>query len=117
MMSPYAYVGCKNFSFQPKSLTQEMKEDLTLNIIDRVSSFYKLNTSDILGSERKYSFMKPRHIAIYLSLKQTGITLTALAKIFNRHHTTIIHSREYIQEQLKFNEEIKEDIKILKYIL
>jgi chromosomal replication initiation ATPase DnaA len=119
MMHPYAYVGCKNFAFQPKSLTQAMKEDLVFNIISGVAKFYDVDKWEILGSKRDDAFMLPRHIAVYLSLQMTGISLVKLGKIFNRHHSTLIHSREYIKDQLhnKSNDDVKEDIKKLKYIL
>ena len=119
MMHPYAYVGCKNFAFQPNKLTTTMKEGLVENIILRVAKFYGIEKKDILGRSRVEEFMIARHVSIYLALQMTGISLVRLGKIFGRDHSTCIHSRQWVTTQLqnKYDDRIKEDIKTLKYII
>ena len=120
MMHPYSYVGCKNFAFHPQTLTQEMKENLVMNIINGVAKFYNIEKWDIIGKKRNDGYMIPRHIAVYMCLKMTGVSLVRLGKIFSgRDHSTMIHSRDYIIDQLedKNDNAIKQDIKQLKLIL
>jgi chromosomal replication initiator protein len=120
MMHPYAYVGCKNFAFHPQTLSNEMKENLVMNIINGVANFYKIEKWDIIGQCREEQIVIPRHVAVYMSLKMTGISLVRLGKILGgRHHSTIMNSRDYIIGQLEEKNQtpLKEDIRQLKYIL
>lgn len=50
---------------------------------------------------QKRNFVTPRHIAMYLLLKNTNLTLKGIGEIFNRDHTTVINARVVI-ENYKF---------------
>ena len=81
------------------------------NIKKVVAEFFGLKISDLEGSKRSRDIVYPRQIAIYLIRKHTDMSLPQIGKEFgDRDHTTIMHSCEKIEEELKFNDSLKDRI-------
>lgn len=93
--------------FQDKQ--EEQKEQISPNtIIEKVCDYYGINTSDITGKRKSKECVEPRMIAIYLIVELLNMPLVNVGKLFGgRDHTTIIHSRDKISEQLKTNNKIR----------
>ena len=75
-----------------------MKEKINYvgNIINEICKFYSLTTEDVTGKSRKREIVKARFIAIYIIRTETDFKLSAIGKIFNRDHSTILHSIKII---------------------
>lgn len=76
------------------SITQE-------NIIDTVSNYFNIPKDDLIGRKRNKEIVEPRQICIYLMWSLLTIPLATIGQTFNRDHTTIIHARDKIMEQVK----------------
>ncbi len=71
-------------------------------VIKVVADHYNISVSDIKGKKRNRQFIVPRQIAIYLSRELTELSYPDLGNEFGgRDHTTIMHSYEKIESDLK----------------
>ncbi len=85
------------------------------NIMKAVSSFYDINEKDIISSSRKKEIVKPRSVIIYFIRKELEYSFPFIGKkMGGRDHTTVMHSYNKIENELKTNEEIKEEISLIK---
>ncbi len=85
------------------------------HIIRAVSDAYKLSSNDLKGKKRTRSIVVPRQIAMYIAREITEYSTTELGLEFGgRDHTTVMHSCQKIDEQLKLDPTL--DSKIQKLI-
>lgn len=61
-----------------------------------VSSQFKVSIKGMQSRSRKRNLTFPRQIAMYLSRKYTKDSLAEIGKIFNRDHSTVLHSIKVI---------------------
>jgi chromosomal replication initiator protein len=62
---------------------------------------YQVSVEDLLGKSRKKKVVKARNLAIYLSRHYLQKNLKELARAFRRTHSTILHSLECVERDLK----------------
>lgn len=87
-------------------------------IIDVVCKYFDISKQDIVGKKKTKEIVEPRMIAIYLISELLGLPLVVIGKLFgNRDHTTIIHARDKISEQIKESGKIKSFISNIKQML
>jgi len=81
-------------------------------IIDKVVDFYNLSVKQVKGKSRKKNLVKARWIAMYLIREKTNMKLTAIGKLFERDHTTVIHAIQGVNDvlNLKYETDLKEDL-------
>lgn len=79
----------------------------TDKILDAVCRKTNISREEILGKKRNKEFAEARQICIYLMWKNLNMPMLAIAKLFNRDHTTAIHSRDKITELIKTNKKMK----------
>ncbi len=90
-------------------------------IMNTVCDFFKVSREDLIGKKKNKEIVEPRQLCVYLINDMLNIPLTAIGDIFGgRDHTTIMHARDKISNQIKVNPHIKtlvNDIKsrLLKY--
>lgn len=106
-----------------KDYGETERTDLTADkIINTVCEFFKVSKEDLVGERKNKEIVGPRQLCVYLindMLK--NIPLKAIGALFGgRDHTTIMHARDKIANQVKVNPQIKtliNDIKsrLLKY--
>ncbi len=85
------------------------------HIIRSVSEAYKVTANDLKGKKRTRSIVVPRQIAMYIAREITEYSTTELGLEFGgRDHTTVMHSCQKIDEQLKLDPTL--DSKIQKLI-
>ena len=81
------------------------------SLIDSVSEYYTVNTSEVLGASRARDCIVPRQVIMYLANTKLRMSLskigTALGK---RNHTTVMHSVKRVSEQLKNDRQLLRDI-------
>ena len=78
------------------------------DIIDTVCKYFKISTADIFSKKKTKNVVEPRMIAIYLITELLSIPLVQIGEMFGgRDHTTIIHARDKISEDIKNNPRIK----------
>ena len=65
--------------------------------------------------KRNAEITLPRQVAMYLCRTETDLSLPKIGKLFgNRHYSTVIHAVEKIEEALKYDDELKENIETIK---
>ncbi|MBR5543487.1 MAG: chromosomal replication initiator protein DnaA [Oscillospiraceae bacterium] len=83
-------------------------------IIKAVAKYFELEYEDIIGKDRSAKMVEPRKIAMYMVRNMTNESYPKMGKIFNRDHTTIKYSVDTLEELLKTDNELKEQIKDVK---
>ena len=80
-----------------------------------VASHFNLNIRELLSPRRSRSLARPRQIAMYLAKQHTTNSLPDIGRKFsNRDHTTVIHAVKKIDELMKNDNEIKQNVIDLK---
>ncbi|MGX7349835.1 chromosomal replication initiator protein DnaA [Dolosicoccus paucivorans] len=80
-------------------------------IIEVVAQFYDITAQDIKSKRRTKDIVIPRQIAMYLARELTGESYPKLGKAFgNRMHTTILYGYEKIEEELKTDEQLRNEM-------
>jgi chromosomal replication initiator protein len=88
------------------------QREITPNlIIEVVAEHYGVSASDITSKRRNQEFVLPRQIVMYLCRQLTEVSLNNVGKILGKKdHTTVIHGVNKIEEDIKKNEELKNNI-------
>ena len=95
-------------SYNSKSINVESIQNI-------VAIHYNLNIQEMLSSRRSRSLARPRQIAMYLAKQHTTNSLPEIGRKFsNRDHTTVIHAVKKIEELIKKDNEIKQNITEIK---
>jgi len=80
-----------------------------------VASHFNLNIQELLSPRRSRSLARPRQIAMYLAKQHTTNSLPDIGRKFsNRDHTTVIHAVKKIDELIKKDNDIRQNIVELK---
>ena len=99
----------KNFiNSNTKSINIEYIQNL-------VASYFNLNIQELLSPRRSRSLARPRQIAMYLAKQHTTNSLPDIGRKFsNRDHTTVIHAVKKIDELIKKDNDIRQNVIDLK---
>jgi len=116
-------------SFNQKSMTVEevkkllenhfsggaMKKLTVADIQKQVELYYDVPHSDLIGQKRSRKIVYARQIAIYLSRQMLNQPYNDIAKSFGgRDHTTIMYSVTNVEEKMKENRELREEIENIR---
>lgn len=92
--------------------------NLSIEDIQRaVETFFKVSRNDLVGPKRSRSVVYPRQIAIYLCRQLLDLPYNDIGKKFNRDHSTAMHSVTSVEEMLKDNRQVQEEIEALQKII
>ncbi|MEX0282348.1 MAG: chromosomal replication initiator protein DnaA [Arenibacterium sp.] len=81
----------------------------------RVSEYYNIRMSDIIGPKRLRSYARPRQVAMYLCKQLTSRSLPEIGRRFGgRDHTTVMHGVRRIEELKLSDGQIAEDVEMLR---
>ena len=79
-----------------------------------VANHFNISLADIKGKKRDKKFVIPRQIAIYISRELTEHSYPELGNEFGgKDHTTIMHSYEKVETQLKTDSSLSSTINLL----
>ncbi|CUH42917.1 chromosomal replication initiator protein DnaA [Ruegeria atlantica] len=92
---------------------------ITVEEIQRkVSDYYNIRLSDIIGPKRLRSYARPRQVAMYLCKRLTSRSLPEIGRRFGgRDHTTVMHGVKRIEELKTTDGQIAEDVEMLRRAL
>ena len=79
-------------------------------IMDKVSTFYSVTKEELIGKSRVKSLVLPRQVAMYLCTKLTDMNAGMIGKTFGKDRTTVLHSVEKIETDLKTDKIMKTNI-------
>lgn len=85
------------------------------DIINAVIQFYDLDSEDLLSQSRKKRIAFPRQILMYLLREEAKISYPAIGEsLGGRDHTTAIHAYKKIREEVNNNENLRQEIELIK---
>lgn len=113
-------------SFHNKQVTLELANEVLKDVISSskakrvtipliqqaVAEFFNLEIEDLKAQRRTKNVTFPRQVAMYLIRELTDYSFPKIGEEFGgRDHTTVIHSYEKIQDQIKADPEVSRIIK------
>ncbi len=107
-----ALLGAKS---QKNDITKPTKRVPPQEILDAVSEYYGLKTTQLKSPKRDRPIARPRQLVMYLCKTELGLTLEDIGGLLGgRDHTTIMHGIETITHELSTNERLREDKERIK---
>jgi chromosomal replication initiator protein len=102
-----------------EAVSEGGKEEVTPDsIINAVTTFYHISRNDLVGKSKKKEVVMPRQICCYLMCELLSLPLISIGQeLGGRDHTTIIYSREKVEEMASVNDKIAKDIDDIKNII
>jgi chromosomal replication initiator protein len=84
----------------------------------KVSEHYNIRLSDMIGPKRVRTIARPRQVAMYLAKHLTSRSLPEIGRRFGgRDHTTVMHGVKRIDELKATDNQIAEDLELLRRAL
>lgn len=71
------------------------------NVISYISKVYNLSEIQIMSSSRHNNIVEARQVAFYLLRKKEHLTYLSIADIFKKHHATILHGVNLIDDYIR----------------
>ena len=103
------------FSNQQEEIKNSLSPD---KIISVVCDYFNVSYQDLIGKKKSKEIVEPRMISIYLISELLNLPLVNIGKIFGgRDHTTIMHSRDKITQDLKTNKKTQTLVNEIKNML
>lgn len=87
------------------------------DIQKEAETFYKVSHADLIGKKRTRNIIYARQIAIYLSRQLLDLPFNDIGKKFNRDHSTVMYSVTNVEEKMKENRELREELETLKQLI
>ena len=98
--------------------SEPLRQVSILQIQEEVASYYHIQLKDFKGKKRVKSIVVPRQIAMFLAREMTDNSLPKIGAEFGgKDHTTVIHAHEKIQQLLKHDPTIQNEISEIKGLL
>ena len=87
-------------------------------IIQEIGKQYGVEPDDIISKKRSRDIALPRQIAMYLCRDMTHLSTTNIGKAFgDRDHTTVLHSLDKVEKQMRNNFAFKKRIEELAQLI
>ena len=85
------------------------------NIIDKVARYYQITTKELCGQSRVSNINNARQVAMFLLSKELGLSTNKIgAEVGGRDHSTVMHGIEKIENNLKLNFTLRDQIEEIK---
>lgn len=98
--------------------TRDAKRVRIEDILKIVSRHYKVPRNELLSARRSRDVVRPRQIAMYLAKALTSRSLPEIGRRFGgRDHTTVLHSVRKVEQMIKDDLELSQEIELLKRML
>ncbi len=97
---------------------REPRKVLIEEIQRMVAKHYNSSRADLLSSRRTRNVVLPRQVAMYLSKALTPRSLPEIGRRFGgRDHTTVLHAVRKIEDLVKSDRQLAQDVEHLKRLL
>lgn len=88
------------------------------DIQKRVAEHYNIRVADMSSARRLRSIARPRQIAMYLAKQLTSRSLLEIGRKFGgKDHTTVMHAVKRVEQLIKQDKELAEDVTLLMRML
>ena len=85
------------------ALLPEERQVTAAEVIRFVAHHYGIRVADLKGRDNRRSVAFPRQVAMYLIRELLNSSYPEIAKLFAKHHSTVMYSVETIAEQRRSN--------------
>ncbi|MHA7774096.1 chromosomal replication initiator protein DnaA [Roseibium sp. M-1] len=83
-----------------------------------VCKHFSVTKADLLSSCRARTLVRPRQIAMYIAKVITGRSLPEIGRRFgNRDHTTVLHAVRKIEDMVKKDKVLAQEVELLKRLI
>ncbi len=102
-----------------KDMVKETLKIINVDLIQKsVAEFFQINQGELKNSRRHKNIVLPRQIAMYLTRQLTNLSLPEIGHAFGgKDHTTVLHSYNKIELNLKTDLELKNIIEKLSTVI
>lgn len=102
-----------------EAVSENDSEEITpASIISAVTGFYKVTKSELVGKCKKKELVLPRQVCCYLMCELLSLPLMSIGKeLGDRNHTTILYSRNKVEEMMNVSDKLANDIDDIKNII
>ena len=100
-------------------LLRASSRQISVDVIQkRVSAHYGVRVSEMFSARRARNIARPRQIAMYLAKNLTSLSYPEIGRQFGgRDHTTVMHAVKTIENLMKSDAQLSEDVELIKSIL
>ena len=104
-----------NSGFSKPSFSSARKNTTTKKIIDKTAKYYEMSTETMLSKSRVAHIKNARQVAMYLLQNELHLSTTRTASELGlKDHTTVMNGVKRINNEMKMNFKLREDINILR---
>ena len=98
------------------SAEEQSDEDSDIEaVIDAVCRYFNISKTDLLSSKRQKEIAEARQICMYIACEHTKkYPLSYIGAMFKRDHSTVIHAREKIKQDIRRDRLLKTKIEDIK---
>jgi len=102
-----------------KDANEKSEESVTSDkVIECVCRYYNVSKDDMLGKKKTREVAEPRQICMYLINEVVGLPLARVGEsLGGRDHTTVMHARNKVLEQIQSNVKVKLAVNDIKEML
>ena len=95
-----------------KDIEFDRSQHLTVDkIIDMVCKYYNVKRSDLVGKKKNKEIVDPRQVCMYVATELLDVPLMTIGEIMGgRDHTTVMHARDKIADNIRKNKALKTEI-------
>ncbi|MGB1684227.1 MAG: chromosomal replication initiator protein DnaA [Candidatus Puniceispirillaceae bacterium] len=100
-------------------LLRASSRQISVDVIQkRVAAHYGVRVSEMFSARRARNIARPRQIAMYLAKNLTSLSYPEIGRQFGgRDHTTVMHAVKTIENLMKGDAQLSEDVELIKSIL
>ena len=100
-------------------LLRASSRQISVDVIQkRVAVNYGVRVSEMFSARRARNIARPRQVAMYLAKNLTSLSYPEIGRQFGgRDHTTVMHAVKTIENLMKSDAQLAEDIELIKSIL
>ncbi len=95
-----------------KDIEFDRAQHLTVDrIIDLVCKYYNVKRSDLVGKKKNKEIVDPRQVCMYVATELLDVPLMTIGESMGgRDHTTVMHARDKIAENMRKDKALKTEI-------
>ena len=99
------------------ALRHQQKNKAADEILQIVAGFFGLTVSELTSKNKSRKVTYPRYILMYLAREHTNLSFPEVAKIFDMHHTSVIHGCNVITKSMKEDAKLRKDLLALNVLI
>ncbi len=99
-----------SFSLQGNGLRSRISPQ---TIVEKVSTYFGIPVQQVLSRSHRPNVVLPRQVSMYIMRNFLEYSLTDIARFFGKHHTTVMHSIQKIEDMISTNSQLRGEIEDL----